>query len=476
VAIAVAIALSGCSGSSSSTSPSTTADVAAATTEAPEPSTTALPTTTTEPLPQYATLGSDYLFDQAELHTFEIEVPESSLAILDEDPAAEEYVEGSLTFEGETLAKVGVRYKGSVGAFILCTEGGFGSIGAGGSGLNPSGKKTCTKLSMKIKINWEDSDTRFYGVKKLQLHSQNLDPTYLHERFSYWTFREMGVPVPRSTHARVMINGEYAGLFALTEQIDEEFAAANFADGSGNIYKEVWPFNGQSLPRTEDEFVKALQNNTKDPNVEVMAALAADLGAAAPGEELDAIAKHIDIEQLLRTFVVDRGVENEDGPLHWYCLGSGDCSPHNLYWYEDPTTKKLSLIPWDLDNSLDVLSGGFVGVAIGIPDKFGDTQNNCDPFNSGAIGIPQRSAGCDPLVKALATLTDDYARIRAELVAGPLSPASINAQIDEWSAQIEPAVAEAHEAHDDAPTVEAWRTEVEKLRAGLLASLEGDGR
>lgn len=81
-----------------------------------------------------------------------------------------------------------------------------------------------------------------------------------------------------------------------------------------------------------------------------------------------------------------------------------------------------------------------------------------------------------PLVQALATLRDDYARIRAVLIAGPLSPQSINAWIDEWSAQIEAAVAEAHEAHNDAPTVQAWRQQVEQLRRGLLGSLAGDGR
>ena len=153
--------------------------------------------------PNYMSGDSDYLFDQDELHTFEINLSDEALAELDRDPAAEEYVEGSMTFEGETLDAVGVRYKGSIGAFLGCTSG--------SNPFAPSGAKTCTKLSMKVKINWDDSNAEFYGVRTVQLHSQNLDPSMMHERLGYWLFREMGVPAPRSTHARVVVNGEYVG-------------------------------------------------------------------------------------------------------------------------------------------------------------------------------------------------------------------------------------------------------------------------
>jgi len=93
---------------------------------------------------QYLNQNSDYIFDQEKLHTFELDIPESALDLLNDDPAAEEYVEGSLTFEGETISPVGIRYKGSIGAFVGCVSG--------TDWANPSGHKTCTKLTMKIKI------------------------------------------------------------------------------------------------------------------------------------------------------------------------------------------------------------------------------------------------------------------------------------------------------------------------------------
>lgn len=421
-----------------------------------------------EPERRYLSGDSEYLFDQDTLHTFEINVSEALLATLNEDPAAEEYAEGSLTFEGETIAPIGVRYKGSVGAFVGCTDG--------PNPLVPSGAKTCDKLSLKLKINWDDPNGEFYGVRKVLLHSQNLDPTLMHERLGYWLFREMGVPAPRSTHARVMINGEFAGVFALTEEIDGRFTRENFEDGAGNLYKEVWPFDANHAPATSQALIDSLQTNENDdPNADIMTAFTAELAAAAPEAALEVIAKWIDIDNLLTTFVVDRAIRNDDGPLHWYCIP--ECNPHNFYWYEDPSSRQLTLIPWDLDNAFDSLTGtGLIAGFIEIADELGEITNDCQPFPFGSFGLLQISAACDPLVGPLTTLDEALDGIRAELVAGPLSDDRVAQQLERWSAQIESSVAEFADAHPSAQSVETWRAALAAMQRALSDSLAGTGR
>ena len=59
--------------------------------------------------PGPAPFDSSYIFDQTELRTYELHLSEEALATLDDDPAAEEYVEGSMTFEGQTVEPVGLR-------------------------------------------------------------------------------------------------------------------------------------------------------------------------------------------------------------------------------------------------------------------------------------------------------------------------------------------------------------------------------
>ncbi len=110
-----------CSGGDGAASPTTTA--AAAVTTSTAGSALATTTTVAAASQRWATGDSEELFDQTKLHEFRIDLPTEALAKLDADPAAEEYVEGSLTFDGETLTGVGVRYKGSVGAFVGCTSG-----------------------------------------------------------------------------------------------------------------------------------------------------------------------------------------------------------------------------------------------------------------------------------------------------------------------------------------------------------------
>ena len=119
---------------------------------------------------------------------------------------------------------------------------------------------------MKIKINWNDSNDEFLGVRKLQFHSMNRDDSQLRERLGYWLWREMGVAAPRATHARVLINGEFAGLFALIENIDGRFTRHNFDDGTGNLYKEVWPLSEDGAPFDHDIYIDSLRTNEdEDP-------------------------------------------------------------------------------------------------------------------------------------------------------------------------------------------------------------------
>ena len=407
---------------------------------------------------KYLNDDSDYIFDQERLPTFELNLPGSALAKLDTDPTAEEYVEGSLTFEGETISPVGIRYKGSVGAW------------AGGvSGTNPfmpSGHKTRTKLSMKVKINWNGSDTLFYGLKKLQFHSQNLDPSQMRECLGYWLFREMGVPAPRSVHARLVINGKYSGLYALTEQIDGRFTRYNFENGKGNLYKEIWPINSNGQPQEPAAYLKQLKTNEKeDPSVDIMLAFGNEIASASESELSDVVAKRMDISEIVAFAVVDRAIKNDDGPFHWYCNGS-DCFNHNYYWYEDPVEKRFHLIPWDLDNAFQNIKGN-INPITQIADEWGEVRADCKPFNHGPFNIPQRSAACDKLIQGWASFEKEYADFKAQLLAGPLSFEQADARIDAWANQIREATHEANETHADALLPHAWEQAVEQLKAHL---------
>ena len=401
--------------------------------------------------------SSDYLYDQESLHTFELTISDEALAQINNDPSEEEYVEGSLTFEGETISPVGIRYKGSVGAWVGCL--------AGGTLFEPDGAKTCTKLSMKVKINWQDRTQTFWGVKKLQFHSMNLDPTQMHDRLGYWLFRKMGVPAPRSTHARLLINGNYSGLYSFVEQIDGRFVDRQFDDGDGNLYKEVWPLSREGSARNEFEFRDALKTNEGEGStVDHILKFSNELAAAEKNQLPQIVSKWMDIDEIIRWAVVDRAIRNDDGPLHWYCFES--CSNHNFYWYEEPATGRLHLIPWDLDSAFaNIVSDS--NPVTPIADNWGQISNNCQPFPYGEWRISQWSATCDRLTGAWSTFVDESEEARVAFLAGPFSAESTEAILKQWAEQIHEATLEAASTHQDALRLEEWKAALSKLSSSL---------
>ena len=409
------------------------------------------------PSPNWQSGLSDYLYDQEVLHTFELTISDKAFADINSDPSEEQYVEGSLTFEGETISPVGIRYKGSVGAWVGCV--------AGGSLFEPDGEKTCTKLSMKVKINWEDSSRTFWGVKKLQFHSMNLDPTQMHERLGYWLFRKMGVPAPRATHARLLINGNYVGLYSFVEQIDGRFVDRQFDDGDGNLYKEVWPLNHQGSARKRSEFRDALKTNEEDEvTVDHILNFSKELAAAQKSELPQIVAKWMDVDEIIRWAVVDRAIRNDDGPLHWYCFDG--CNNHNFYWYEEPTTGRLHLIPWDLDSAFaNIVSDA--NPVTPIADKWGEITNDCRPFPYGQWNIPQWSATCDPLIGTWTTFVDEREAVWAAFLEGPFSAESTGSILEQWAGQIHDATSEAAATHQDALEIEKWKAALSKLGSSL---------
>jgi hypothetical protein len=415
----------------------------------------------------FASRDPDYLFDPTALRTFDLYLSREDLAVLDADPTAEEYVPGRLAFEGGLVADVGIRYKGSAGSFLFCVANSF----------PPSGKKTCVKLGMKIKIDYLDDDARFFGQNKLQFHAMNLDASLLRERLSYGLFDALGVHASRTAHVRLRVNGKLVGIFLLVEVIDGPFPRGRFADGGGgNLYKEVWP-----VGLDEARYLAALENNKKDqPSAAKMVAFA-DALAVADDQTLPDVVEHwLDAEYAARFIAVDRTIRHDDGPHHWYChgttLGTEDawqtqrsyagvaCGNHNYYWYEDSAQERLWPVPWDLDNAISP-SNGFTTVL----SAWDDLDVDCSSLLTPSFGSPQMPITCDPLHRGMAlSLRERVASALMELSAGPLSEAELDAKLDAWVAQLEPAIREANAAQLSEPKLDAWKDNVQVLRDTLL--------
>lgn len=393
---------------------------------------------------------SDSLFADDSLRTYEIWVDPDSLAAIDADPTAEKWVGArSLVIGRDTIGPVGIRYKGNEGAWWGCTS------------EHLSGYKTCDKLSMKIKINW-GRDTTFFGMKKIQLHSMNTYGDQLRERVGYWFFRRMGVAAPRVVHVRLKVNGKEAGLFAHVEEIDGRFARYHFADGTGNLYKEVWPLydnQAQSLA----EMQKGLQTNEDHGDVSLFSSFAQELAAADSETARTVVERWQNIDQVLRVAAVSYGLDDDDGLFHWYSGGTGRAAyPHNFFFYEEPATRKVHLIPWDVDHMLSNVANPDTMNAVELRDGWGEISNNCQEFGQ---GWPQMSAACDKLVATWVTFTPRYRVIQQEMLDGPFR--EIDTVLVRWENQLRPVTAAIHAADERFVSPDNWEAALVDLHREL---------
>ena len=383
-----------------------------------------------------------HVFDPTTLRAYNFVIAEEDLATIDMDPTAEQYVDGTVEVDGETYGPVGIRYKGSVGAFRPpCT-----ATGRTGEPTPKTGK-----CSMKVDFDRVDSELRFHGLKKLNFHSMDRDSSMLRDRLGYAMFREIGIAAPRATHARLSINGRFEGLYVVVEQIDGRFTRSRFdEDGEGNLYKEVWPTAEMPEP-----YLAALETNEDDnPNVDKMVRFAA---AAAQGE--DASFQWLDEPSLYDYIAVDRVITNDDGAFHWYCGFN-----HNYYWYEAQHSDQMILVPWDLDSSFQNPSG--TGVHIATP---WNEAAECTCRETG-----QMPASCDPLIHAWASRNEVYERAVDAFLSGPFSAANVDAKLASWAAQIDAVVREASELNG-APTYANWQESVVQLQEIVASSREHRG-
>ncbi|MEZ4631663.1 MAG: CotH kinase family protein [Deinococcales bacterium] len=122
------------------------------------------------------------------------------------------WVEGTISFNGQTWEHVGVRFKGNSSL--------MGSWGAG----------TNWKLPFKFDFDeFEDSypeikNQRFYGFKQLSLSNNTRDASYQRDAISYDLLQEMGLIAPETAWYEISLDygeADRGGIYTVVEVIDD---------------------------------------------------------------------------------------------------------------------------------------------------------------------------------------------------------------------------------------------------------------
>mmetsp|Transcript_20374 Transcript_20374/g.28122 ORF Transcript_20374/g.28122 Transcript_20374/m.28122 type:complete len:453 (+) Transcript_20374:2-1360(+) len=385
-----------------------------------------------EPEPEPPRTAHGYIFDQAQLRDYHIKLSGENLRRLDQNPRKEEYVKGALEFEDQVIWNVGVRYKGSYGSFRHCVEG-----------FPNYGKKTCTKLSMVVKINYLDkhSERRFFGLKKLQFHSMNQDKSLMKERLGYYIFRELGVASSHVVHARVFLNRKFVGVFALVEKVDRSFVKMNpLFSPVGNLLKDIWPFHFDHGTTSQ----RSLLNSgvfLDDSRKSRLHDFAVGLRRKSKNQRPSFVADYMNMTYIMSYIVGDRAIRHNDGPLTNFREFH-----HNFYWYEDFSSNLLYIVPWDLDDCLPTKNRVFFNWVI---DEWGENSRHCSTFGARSYDNPGyyfcgKASVCDVLMEAWVPFEDEFLDAGNRLLTGPYASGHVESLIEQWSDQIKDSVLQAH--------------------------------
>ena len=265
------------------------------------------------------------------------------------------------------------------------------------------------KMQFQIGFHTKNDKGNFLGLKRLVFDAATFNRHMLRDRLSLAFMREVGIPAPCANNARLVVNGEYYGIFTNIEKLDEVFLARVFKDASTG---DLWQRQNWELKTNEDTandtHLRALRNATTVADIEA----------------------NLEVDSALRVFAAEAIIPNSDGP--W-------AGGLNFFVYDDPVLGKFRLLPWDLDNTFERFNDD---PAAPNPNNDPIYPFNPDPF---AWEKPERFHGRPwydiPLDNDPAWFAR-YIDIIDEILHLGYTPEKMLARIDAYSNQIRDAVYE----------------------------------
>jgi hypothetical protein len=276
---------------------------------------------------------ADEFFSDAVLHQISLRVNSRDWQALKENFESNQYYPCDLVWNGVVIRNVGIRSRG------------FGS-------------RSGTKPGLRVDIDRYNQRQEFLGLKSFVLDNLLQDSSTLKERLSFGLFRRLGLPAPRAAHARLYVNGAYAGLYGVVESIDKRFLARVFgADETGRVenggylfeYRWHYPYYFEYLGSDLAPYEELFERRTRefDPEEDAYRPLEEwirTLDRAPDGDVAEALAPYVDLPLFMKQLAVDNFLAERDGLLGYAGL-------NNVYLYRFEGRRRAQFLPWDKDNS-----------------------------------------------------------------------------------------------------------------------------
>lgn len=231
-------------------------------------------------------------------------------------PSPYTWFKGDVTINGHRLEGVGIRKKGFLGS------------------------QDSERPSLKIKFDEYTEQAPISGLDRLTLNNNKQDRGFVSQALTYKLFAEAMLPAPRSSLAKVWVNGELLGIYTNVESVKKPMLVRSFGDADGKLYEGT----------VADLFVDKLDaleaKGGEDDNREELRAVAELV--AEPDVDVDALNERLDVDEFFKFWALESLIGFWDGYTN---------NQNNYFVYFHAKDAKLHFMPWGADAAFSYEGG-----------------------------------------------------------------------------------------------------------------------
>ncbi|HEY2930634.1 MAG TPA: CotH kinase family protein [Acidobacteriota bacterium] len=217
------------------------------------------------------------------------------------------------------------------------------------------GTRSAAKPGLRVDFNRNVPGQTFLGLKSVILDNMTQDASMLRERLSMLFFQQMGLPASREAHARLFINNQYFGLYAIVESVDKDFLKRNFGEDNGYLFEYSWKYAyyltylGQDLSRYAEIFDPTThENDSASALYGPIEAMTRIINQTPAADFERAAAEFLDLKLFVAHVAVENFLAESDGIL-------GYAGINNFYFYRFQGKSLSQFIAWDKDNTFSAI-------------------------------------------------------------------------------------------------------------------------
>lgn len=281
--------------------------------------------------------GGSGVWDASTLHAIEIEVDDDVVAAMIDtyqDSGEKEWIEATVTIDGETFEAAGLRLKGN------------SSLRGASDDADP------TDLPWLISLDKFTDGQELDGWTELIVRS-NSSETALNEALALDLLAEAGLASEHAVASSFSVNGADARLRLVVQNLDERWEEENFST-PGLLYKAEaggdWSYRGDDPDSYTDVFDQETGDDDLTPLIELL-----DFINNSSDEDFAAeLPERLDVESFARYLAFEEVVDNFDDI---------DGPGNNSYLRYDAESGAFTVVAWDHNLAFGVMGGmgGFRG-------------------------------------------------------------------------------------------------------------------